>query len=38
MVKMTSYKVKELGNNNTDQLFKSHVSSVTLNQGPFDRN
>ena len=31
MVKMTSYKVKELGNNNTDQLFKSHVSSVISN-------
>ena len=38
MVKMSNYKVKELGNNNTDQLFKSHMSSVTLNQDPFDRN
>jgi hypothetical protein len=32
MIKMSSYKIKELGDNNTDQLFKSHVSSVISNQ------
>jgi hypothetical protein len=37
MVKISNYKVKELGNNNTDRLFKSHMSSVTLNRDPFDR-
>jgi len=38
MVKMSSYRDKELDNNNTDQLFKSHMSGVTLNQDHFDRN
>ena len=38
MIKMSSYKIKELGDNNTDQLLKSHMSNVTLNQDPFDRN
>jgi hypothetical protein len=38
MVKMCNYKLKELGSNKTDQLFKSHMSSVTWNKDAFDRN
>jgi len=35
---MSSYKDKELGYSNTDQLLKSHMSRVTLNQDTFDGN
>jgi len=38
MVKMSDYKVKEFGSNKPDQLLKSHMSRVTLNQDPFGRN
>jgi len=38
MVKLSNYKDKELGSNNTDHLFKSQMSSVTLNQDTFDGN
>jgi len=38
MVKVSSYKDKELGYNKTEQLFKSHMSRVILNQDTFDGN